>query len=82
MKVLFTRFASLSGPLAKVLGVGPEGKLQKGASAQMVRGTFETLSLDMSTSGTGGRLAAMLSGWAPTQALSPSLCITGLDAGE
>lgn len=73
--VLFTRFTSTTGPLAKVLSLSPDGKLVKKAAAQMYRGTFETLRLDTSTPGAGQRLAAMLSGWSSNQALSPSLCL-------
>lgn len=75
----FTRFTSRSGALAKVMSLN-EGKLKKEAAAQMVSGSFQTLTLDTSA-GAGPRLVAMLSEWNPTQALSPSLNL-GADSGE
>lgn len=78
--LLLTRFTSESGPLAKVLYLDNDGKLAKKASAQMTRGTFETLTLETRTPNAAERLSAMLSGWSPEQALSPSLCLT-LNAG-
>jgi len=81
VEALFTRFTSHSGPLAKVLSL-TDGKLTKHAAAQMVRGQFETLSLGTTGPGAAHRLATMLQGWKPTQALSPSLALSGAVAGD
>jgi hypothetical protein len=79
-EALFTRFASVE-PLAKVISKASDGGMVKKASAQLYAGAFETLSVSTTEPGTGQRLADMLTGWTPKQALSPSLSL-GADAGR
>jgi hypothetical protein len=80
--ILWTKFTSTE-PLAKVIGKGPDGEIVKTASAQMYKGTFETVRVEVTPPGTGTaqRIVDQLVRHEPTQALSPSLSL-GADSGS
>lgn len=71
-QLLFTRFTS-SEPLAKVFSKDGHGSVVKKTSAQMYRGHFDTLAVDVEQPGAAQRLAATLSTFGHNQALSASL---------